>query len=449
MYERLAQVLKEMDSYKLDILGVSEIRWTGSGKITVATGYVMLYSGHPDSHIHGVALIISKEKVNTLLEWEPVNERMIRARFNSKYCKLTIIQCYSPTNEAADEDKDRWYDQLQQVVSKVPQHDMLLIIGDMNAKVGDDNTNYERAMGTHGCGDMNDNGGRLADFCMTNNAVIGGTIFPHKAIHKLTWKSPDGNTVNQIDHIIVNSKWRSSLTDVRVFRGADVYSDHHLLAANIKLKLRKAPKEAATRKKTDVDKLKNPQIRQEFILQLRNRFSILEEASGAEELNIDSIWSEIKAAYCKTGEEVLGFVKKKKDKEWITSATKLVIEERKKLKGKLLNAKSPRLVERAQKEYDDKNKEVKKSARRDKRAFMEEIAEEAEQAAYRGDLGTVYKITKKLCGHSSSETGPVKDKHGNTISTERENKQTGGCSIFKKSSIDHNQMNQRTLTRQR
>ena len=103
----------------------------------------MLYSGHEDKHVHGVALIVSKEKAKTLVEWEPVNDRKIRARFNSKHCKLTI-QCFAPTNEGEKEDKDDWYEELQQTVSKVPQYDMLLILGDMNAKVGADNDNCDR-----------------------------------------------------------------------------------------------------------------------------------------------------------------------------------------------------------------------------------------------------------------------------------------------------------------
>ena len=94
-------------------------------------------------------------------------------------------------------------------------------------------------MGKYGYGNINDNGERLVDLCGTNNLVIGGTIFPHREIHKLTWISPNGRDKNQIDHIIINGKWRRSLQDVRAMRGENVTSDHHLVVANIMLKLKK------------------------------------------------------------------------------------------------------------------------------------------------------------------------------------------------------------------
>ena len=130
------------------------------------------------------------------MEWEPVSHRIIRARFYSRFTKTTIIQCYSPTEDADDEDKDEFYTQLQGVLLAVPKHDILLVMGDLNAKVGSDNIGFEHCIGKHGLGTRNDNGERFLDFCMENDLVIGGTIFKHKDIHKQTWNSPDGVTHN-------------------------------------------------------------------------------------------------------------------------------------------------------------------------------------------------------------------------------------------------------------
>ena len=149
---KTAQVTKEMERYDLDIFGVSECRWTGTGRKRTGDGFTILFSGKENTHASGVALIISRSTEKTLIELEPVSDRVIRARFHSKYCKLTILQCYAPTNEAEDEVKDDWYEQLQYEVSRVPRHDMLLIMGDINAKVGSDNSNCEAAIGKHGCG---------------------------------------------------------------------------------------------------------------------------------------------------------------------------------------------------------------------------------------------------------------------------------------------------------
>ena len=59
-------------------------------------------------------------------------------------------------------------------------------MGDMNAKVGNDNTGFEEVMGKNRIGTMNENGELFASFCAINNLVIGGTIFPHKQLHLAT-----------------------------------------------------------------------------------------------------------------------------------------------------------------------------------------------------------------------------------------------------------------------
>ena len=134
-------------------------------------------------------------------------------------------------------------------------------MGDMNAKVGDDNKDREKIMGTHGLGQMNENGEMFTDFCTYNELVIGGSIFPHKRCHKVTWVSPDNKTENQIDHITIRRNWRSTLQDVRTRRGADIGSDHHLVVAKLKIKLANHRPKTNKRSRFDLDKLQSTQTK--------------------------------------------------------------------------------------------------------------------------------------------------------------------------------------------
>lgn len=109
------------------------------------------------------------------------------------------------------------------------EKDATILMGDFNAKIGDDNTRYEDVMGTQGMGEINENGEKFVNICTFNNLVIGGSVFPHKNIHKARWVSPDHTMEN---HICISRQFRRSLHDVRVKRGADVASDHHLLNSN-------------------------------------------------------------------------------------------------------------------------------------------------------------------------------------------------------------------------
>ena len=109
------------------------------------------------------------------------------------------------------------------------------------------------------------NGQRLCELCEENKLVIrGGTIFHHKKIQKKTWTSPDGATTSQIDHVLVNKKWRSSLQDVRTRRGADVASYHNLVTGTVTLNLRKTKQGQERTRQLDSKRLKNDEIKTAF-----------------------------------------------------------------------------------------------------------------------------------------------------------------------------------------
>ena len=114
--------------------------------------------------------MMSAGQRGALMEWTPISKRIITARFYSKYKKLTVAQAYAPTNDAMDEEKDEFFNQLQDTVSSCNRNDTIVVMGDLNAKVGNNNTNREEVMGKFGVGVMNDNGERLCDFCNANGS---------------------------------------------------------------------------------------------------------------------------------------------------------------------------------------------------------------------------------------------------------------------------------------
>ncbi|XP_070504065.1 craniofacial development protein 2-like [Chironomus tepperi] len=134
-------------------------------------------------------------------------------------------------------------------------------MGDFNAKVGDSNEDVEHVMGKHGLGVRNENGELLVELCGSHNLMIGGTLFPHKECHKVTWKSPNRRDQNQIDHICISRKWSKALMDVRNKRGADVGSDHHLIIGKLRFYFKRLKKSANTRRKFCLTKLKSAEVR--------------------------------------------------------------------------------------------------------------------------------------------------------------------------------------------
>ncbi|CAH8493033.1 unnamed protein product [Schistosoma haematobium] len=414
------QISMEMRRYNLAVLGISETHWTQAGQQRLNTGEMLLYSGHEEDnapYTQGVALMLSKVARNALVGWESHGSRIIKASFKTKKEGITmnIIQCYAPTNDSNDDIKDQFYERLQSIIEKCPRKDLTILIGDLNAKVGIDNTGYEDIMGRHGLGERNENEERFANLCAFNKLVIWGTIFPHRRIHKATWISPDHTTDYQIDHICINKTFRRTMEDVRTRRGADIALDHHLVVANLNLKLKKN----WTGGQTAIQRFNTAFLRDtvklnEFKIALNNRFQALQDLLKEEETTMEDNWKGIKEALTSTCQEVLG-LKKYHHKEWISTETVDKIKERKNKKAAINNSRTRAEKVQAQAEYIEADKQVKRSIRADKKKYVEELATTAEKAAREGNMKQLYDTTKKLSGKYSKPERPVKDKEGKPI----------------------------------
>ena len=128
--------------------------------------------------------------------------------------------------------------------------------------------------------DSNDNGVRLVNFATSKNLVVKSTMFPHRNIHKYKWTSPDGKTHNQIDQVLIDRRWHSSVLDVRSFRGAYCDTDHYLVIAKVRERLAvgKQPAQRFYRQRFNLRKLNEPEVREQYQIDYKQvcRFGELE-----------------------------------------------------------------------------------------------------------------------------------------------------------------------------
>ena len=165
---------------------------------------------------------------------------MISVHFQGKPFNSTVIQVYAPTSDAEEAEAEQFYEDLQNLLELTPKKDVLFIIGDWNAKVGTQETPGVR--GKFGLGMRNEAGQRLIEFCQENALVIVNTFFQQNKRRLYTWTSPDGQHRNQIDYILCSQRWRSSIQSTKTRPGAVCGSDHELLIAKFRLKLKKVGK---------------------------------------------------------------------------------------------------------------------------------------------------------------------------------------------------------------
>jgi hypothetical protein len=162
---------------------------------------------------------------------------------------------------------------------------MKILLGDFNAKVGRESI-FKPKRGKGSLHEIsNDNGVRVTNFATSKNLFVISAMFPHRNTHKCTWTSSEGNTHNQIDHILIDRRWHSNILDVRAFRGADCDADQCLVVA-AKVRERLAVSKLAAQKidmeRFKVKKLNEGDVKEKYQVTIRNKFTALE--------NLEDIW---------------------------------------------------------------------------------------------------------------------------------------------------------------
>ena len=186
------------------------------------------------------ALIVNKRVRNAVFGCKLKNDRMISVRFQGKAFNTTLIWFYAPATNAKEVEVKRFYEDLQDLLELTPQKDVFFVIGDWNAKAG--NQEISGVIGKFGFGVQNEAGQRLTEFCQESALVIANTLFQQHKGQLYTWTSPNGQYRNQIDYIC-SWRWKQLAKELAKTRpGSDCGSDHQLLTEKLRLKSKKVGK---------------------------------------------------------------------------------------------------------------------------------------------------------------------------------------------------------------
>ena len=171
---KLQVVKQEITRVNIDILGISELRWTGMDEFNLDDYYIYYY-GQESLRRNGVAIIVNKRVRNAVLGCNRKNNRMISVCFQGKPFNIMVIQVYALTSNAEEAEVEQFYEDLQDLLELTPQKDVFFITGDWNAKVRSQET--PGVTGKFDLGVQNEAGQRLTDFCEENSLVIANTLF--------------------------------------------------------------------------------------------------------------------------------------------------------------------------------------------------------------------------------------------------------------------------------
>ena len=160
-----------MARVNINILRISKLKWTGMGEFNSDDHYIYYY-GQDSLRKNGVAIIVNKR--NAVLGCNLKNNRMISIHFQGKPFNIMVIQVYAPISNAEEAEVERFCEDLQDLLEKMPKKDALFIIGDWNAKAGSQET--PGLTGKFGLGVRNEAKQRLIEFCQENVLVIANTF---------------------------------------------------------------------------------------------------------------------------------------------------------------------------------------------------------------------------------------------------------------------------------
>ena len=258
-------------------------------------------------------MLIDQATTKSMIGYWALFDRMILVKFRGKPFDISVTQVYTPTIDADSDEKESFYEEVDGAISQCKSQDIVLVMGDLNTKVGEGNE--EDIVGPHGLGTRNELGEMLVNWRKGNDLMITNTWLLNHKQRKYTWVSQNSKTHNQIDYIMINKRFRNAVKQSNSYRGADINGDHNLVVAKVQIRFHKLQKTKQQAKFQLTNLREDHSVRSEFQLKVSERFKKLQTA---ETEKIKKEWRSLEEILNKSAEETIPITKARKKQKWMT-----------------------------------------------------------------------------------------------------------------------------------
>ena len=405
---KLDLLVGEVKRYGILVAGIQETKWFGKDVWPAAEGFTFLHSGRPlpangedAARNEGVGIMLNPKATAAWRDagelWKAVSSRIVTARLKwvgkgQRRCGgsretsnmfLSIVCAYAPTARAPPGVKDQFSSDLQETLDQIPQSDILVVLGDFNARVGvlkPGEDSWHGVIGRHGLDERNLAGEEFLQFCSVNQLTVMNTWFEKKDIYFGTWMHPATKKQHMIDLIVMRAAQRVVCRDVKVMRGANCWTDHKMVRAKLRVQL---PHTNGSRGKKSVPfavhELCSKAKRDEYADCLEGK---LKTNGHSLEKSLEHNWTIVKSSIVAAAEETVGRGRRKQP-EWFEEnadfLTPLIAA-----KNEAHSAYLRSNTQAKKKEFRQHQRTVKKAIDKAKEEWVCQVATQGEAAAKDG-----------------------------------------------------------------
>ena len=284
-----------MERRKINILCVQETKWKGSKARELGNGFKLFYNGL-DGRRNGVGIILGEELKKGVLTVKRRSDRTMWLKIDLNGELVNIMSAYAPQTGCEEEEKTKFWEEMDEEVRDIPESEKLWIGGDFNGHCGSDNTGKEGTIGKFGVGNSNEAGDVFVDFAMSHDLRIVNTYFKKAERHRITYKS--GGRESQIDYIMCRNSEKGNIKDCKVILGESMTSQHRPLVCTL-----------ATRQTKAKESSRIPKIKWWKLAEQENRMQFAEEAKTKLQERIrdgNNEWETVTQDLSNLGEKLLG-----------------------------------------------------------------------------------------------------------------------------------------------